>query len=356
MRIVKKFLSLTKLTYPNGTEEGLLNQLPTGYKEDGFGNYYIQIGEKPSTMFTCHLDTADRKQTKVKHIFDGNIIKTDGTSILGADDKAGMTVILYMISKCVPGLYYFLIGEEDGCIGSRELSKNWNSTDFSKYITKVVSFDRRGNSSIITHQMLDRCCSDKFATELANRMNSIGRNIEMVLDNTGVLTDSINFVHLVPECTNISVGYKNEHSVRESQDIEFLIRLCECVIKVDWETLPIERDFKINEFNSETYEVFDENGWSDDNWTWVSDGKRTFKAYLSEIQICDEKELIWEWIEKSMFDVKSITWNGRSLYIEKKNGLLEFSERADLVENIPGLKKISPTRIREKNKSISYNI
>ena len=100
MRITKKFLALTRLTYPHGKERGLLQQLPEGYQEDGMGNYYIQIGDT-NTMFTCHLDTADRVQTSVKHVFDGTIIRTDGSSILGADDKAGMTVMLYMIKNKV---------------------------------------------------------------------------------------------------------------------------------------------------------------------------------------------------------------------------------------------------------------
>ena len=140
MKIKKKFLQLTSKTYPHGTENELKNQLPKDYKEDGLGNFYIEIGSNPSTMFTCHLDTADRSQKKVKHIIDGDIIKTDGDSILGADDKAGMTVILYMIEKQIPGLYYFFIGEERGCVGSARLSRIWNETSFSKYITNSIYF------------------------------------------------------------------------------------------------------------------------------------------------------------------------------------------------------------------------
>ena len=68
MNIQKKFLQLTSMTYPHGTESGLLNQLPVGYQKDEHGNFYLEIGTKPTTMFTCHLDTADRKQEKVKHI------------------------------------------------------------------------------------------------------------------------------------------------------------------------------------------------------------------------------------------------------------------------------------------------
>ena len=129
MNIKQKFLQLTSKTYPHGTESELINHLPVGYKKDDYDNFYIKIGDKPSTMFTCHLDTADRNQSKVKHILDDNIIKTDGSTILGADDKAGMAVLLYMIENKVPGLYYFFIGEERGCVGSSKLSKKWRNSE-----------------------------------------------------------------------------------------------------------------------------------------------------------------------------------------------------------------------------------
>ena len=45
-------------------------------------------------------------------------------TILGADDKAGMVILLYMIEKKIPGLYYFFIGEEVGCIGSNAFQCN----------------------------------------------------------------------------------------------------------------------------------------------------------------------------------------------------------------------------------------
>lgn len=65
-------------------------------------------------MFTCHLDTCCHKQEFVNHVQDDRFIRTDGKSI-GADDKAGMVVLLYMIEKGIPGIYYFFIGEEVGC-------------------------------------------------------------------------------------------------------------------------------------------------------------------------------------------------------------------------------------------------
>ena len=364
MRITKKFLSLTKFTYPHGKEHQLLHQLPNGYQEDGLGNYYIQIGETPSTMFTCHLDTADKTQTKVKHVFDGNIIRTDGTSILGADDKAGMTVILYMIKKQVPGLYYFFIGEEVGCIGSRKLADTWTKTEFSKYIKKVVSFDRRGTDSIITYQMFGRCCSDEFAQELANRMNVTGNRMKMELDDTGILTDSAKFVKLVPECTNISVGYQNEHTGKESQDIEFLRRLCNTVVKVDWETLPVKRDpleedeyddyygygsfGSLSKYNYGNYEENPE--WQEENYTHVLLDGKTKRVYIATSRIDEEKAEIYKWLgtQPEYYDVQSIVWNGHSLYFESKSGKLEFvGNRTDLMEMIEELKSIPKNKISE---------
>lgn len=244
MRITKKFLQLTKKTYPYGTESQLEKNLPKDYLIDEWGNYYLQIGDNPTTMFTCHLDTASHKEQVVNHVFEDNFIKTDGSSILGADDKAGMVVLLYMIKNRIPGLYYFFLGEERGCIGSSSLAEGWDKMTFSN-ITKCVSFDRRGTHSVITEQIYGECCSNEFAQELSNRLNLTNKSFNFRPDPTGIYTDSAQFVDIIPECTNISVGYYGEHSSSEKQDIEFLKKLCSSVIKIDWESLPIVRNPKV---------------------------------------------------------------------------------------------------------------
>ena len=93
-------------------------------------------------MFTAHLDTATYALTDITHVFEGDIIKTDGKSILGADDKAGVTVMLNMIENNIPVLYYFFLGEEVGCIGSRKVAEAQKIKKIEG-INKVISFDRR---------------------------------------------------------------------------------------------------------------------------------------------------------------------------------------------------------------------
>ena len=236
------FLSLVTKTYPHGHEDEVLQFLPK-LDKDIVGNYYKIIGDNPTTMFTCHLDTADRKQAVTRlysiQIDDQEHSVTDGTTVLGSDDKSGTTVMLYMMAKNVPGLYYFFIGEERGGIGSRALADKYDEVDYLKNIKRCVSFDRRKTISVITAQAGGRCCSDEFGNALCEQYNSNGLNLK--IDPTGVFTDSASFIDDISECTNVSVGYLNEHTGKEIQNMDYLIDLCKASVNVNWDSLPTVR-------------------------------------------------------------------------------------------------------------------
>jgi len=242
------FLSLVTKTYPMGHETEVLEFLPD-LELDKFGNYYKVIAGDDTTMFTSHLDTADRSQLPTKllsKIEDGDeYIYTDGTSILGADDKAGVAVMLYMMENKIPGIYYFFIGEERGGIGSRDLASEYSSFEFLKNVKKCVSFDRRKTGSVITSQYGRVCCSNEFATALCKEYNKSGLNLST--DPTGVFTDSASFIDDISECTNVSVGYNNEHTFREIQNMTYLEKLAKASLKVNWSQLPAVRKVGINE-------------------------------------------------------------------------------------------------------------
>ena len=251
--ILNTFLNLTSRTYPYGLEDTLVADMkkiglfPKDLQKDVHGNYYYQIGGS-RTIFASHLDTATKTASKVNHVFDGDIIKTDGSTVLGADDKAGTTVMLYMMKHNVPGLYYFFIGEEVGCIGSGLAAKS--ISEFQGKYDRIISFDRRDVFSVITHQSWSRCCSDAFAEQLASELNASGFDLNYRKDDGGVYTDSAEFIDIIPECTNISVGYYKEHTVTESQDINHLERLAKACLKIDWENLPTKRDPKVSDYKT----------------------------------------------------------------------------------------------------------
>ena len=242
------FLSLVTKTYPMGHETEVLEFLPD-LEIDKFGNYYKVIEGDDTTMFTSHLDTADRAQlptSLLSKIEDGDeYIYTDGKSILGADDKAGVAVMLYMMENKIPGIYYFFIGEERGGIGSRDLASEYSSFEFLKNVKKCVSFDRRKTGSVITSQYGRVCCSNEFATALCKEYNKSGLNLST--DPTGVFTDSASFIDDISECTNVSVGYNNEHTFREIQNMTYLEKLAKASLKVNWSQLPAVRKVGINE-------------------------------------------------------------------------------------------------------------
>lgn len=373
MNIKEKFLSLTSHTYPHGHEEKLFQYLPMDIlQKDKFGNLFIQIGES-DVMFTSHLDTATSANTPVNHVFDGDIIRTDGKTILGADDKAGVTIMLYMISKNVPGLYYFFLGEEVGCVGSKKVSSEHSKEKMSG-INKVISFDRRGTGSIITHQASSRCCSDNFGNELAKLLNEAEPTFGYKVDPTGVYTDSAQFVKIYPECTNISVGYYSEHTHYERQDISHLEKLAEACTKIDWVSLPVERDPSKIEYSYSRGGYY--GGWDDGyedqdygygyrrntynnsgstytkppqkNTFWDKDHRKVSSYTLDSSglytavdihmgRLTDEKDLINNLVNSLEIEHKYTTWDGVTLSIINEEGFIEKLTRNDLIEYLPEL-------------------
>ena len=374
MNIKDKFISLTSRTYPHGTEQELFHLLSPDLSEDQFGNLFMQIGES-DVMFTSHLDTATKALTKVNHVFEGNIIKTDGTSILGADDKAGVTIMLYMIENKIPGLYYFFLGEEVGCVGSKKVAEEQKKEKIEG-INKVISFDRRGTTSVITFQSSKRTCSDKFGEALAKELNIADTTFDYKTDKYGVLTDSIQFMGIYPECTNISVGYQSEHTFFESQNIEHLDKLAKACLKVKWNELPVDRDPSKIEYSYSTsygYE-WDDYGYSnsryntgqyssnsrssaftppakkcdvswfyDEMFLYVSSIKSDFvtgkiiSVDLVEERIKYEEEIIFDLLENLDLQYTKAKWDGFTLEVWYENDHHSTCDRNDLLEYLPNL-------------------
>jgi hypothetical protein len=265
--IIPNFLSLTSRTYPYGSEKKLADYLSQyGFKKDKYGNYFMVIpyntedgkSNLPTTMFAAHLDTVTQtifyriwsrrwklpfRYTKpVKHIFskDKESVKTDGTTTLGADDKAGVAIILHLIEQGKAGVYYLFKGEEIGRVGSQELNKYFYENNEISHVTKCISLDRKGYNSLVTHMRTERTCSDLFAATLCKKLNKFG--FWFFPDPHGVSTDSKSLSKTIPECTNISCGYFNAHKNTETQDLTYLVELANAIANIDFESLPVERN------------------------------------------------------------------------------------------------------------------
>lgn len=215
--------------------------MPLNPATDNCGNFYFFIGDKSTTLFSCHTDTVHRDDQRQEVSFDEEfnmVWKNDGHP-LGADDCSGMWIMLQMMARGIEGTYLFHRGEECGGIGSGWIARN--DPKWLKTYRRCVAFDRKNIASVITHQGGSRCCSDEFATALALALNANDSGLQYGLDKTGVFTDSANYTEVIPECTNLSVGYYDEHTQQEMQDTKHLFELMNACCKVQWEALPALR-------------------------------------------------------------------------------------------------------------------
>lgn len=268
---VKDFLALTAFTCPHGHENTYYDAWfeQRGAKVDAHGNYWIVVPGDSTTLFAAHLDTADARQARVRHVYKkGNMLTTDGTSLLGADDRAGVAVLLHLIRNQVPGVYVFFVGEEVGRLGSEAVAK---ATVKHAY-RRVIQWDRRGYGSIITEQMGEQTASDEFAEALAAQYAE--RGLVMHKDPGGSFTDSYSFRGVVSECTNISIGYFGAHSTAEVQDLNYLVEMADASVSIDWEALPSVREPVVRSY---TYRYsygsygkggYASSGWGSADWAW----------------------------------------------------------------------------------------
>jgi len=209
---------------------------------DRHGNYILTVlkpdNTQPNLCFTSHHDTVHSIEGMQKVVVKNNIVSLDqaDSSCLGADCTTGVWIMLNMIESDIPGVYVIHAGEEVGCKGSSALVKD--EPDWFKSTDAVISFDRREDNSIVTHQMGMRTASDEFAQSFSDALDLP----QLLADSGGSYTDSNEYSGVVSECTNISVGYRGQHSQKETQDLDFLDVLMARLIAADWSKLVFKRD------------------------------------------------------------------------------------------------------------------
>lgn len=261
--------------------------IPNVDAKDTYGNYYSIIGDNPTIMWSSHTDTVHNwhtsnrapKQSVYYDTINGDIYGGGG-DCLGADCGAGVALMLQMIDKQVPGLYVFHREEEWGGGGSSWIVKE--NPDLVKGIKACIAFDRYGTDEVITYQQ-GRCCSDKFAQSLAQLLNDENSGFNYYPSEWGVFTDSANYVELIGECTNISVGYYDHHTVKERQDLLHLDKLCTAMVNIDWSKLEFEREPGEVDY----YEAYSQ--YMKNNYTVINGDKK--KEY-SNPDIDDMEEII----------------------------------------------------------------
>lgn len=232
---------LTMLTYrrPSGgaTEAAFIRRfvLPLGAERDEYGNHWLQIGKAP-ILWSCHTDTVHTKEGAQRVLYGAGVASVAKSECLGADCGTGVWLMSEMIRAGVAGTYVFHADEEIGGIGSDYIAHE--AVYRLKGIDFAIAFDRKGTNEIITHQTNKRCASDLFATSLAECLQPLAYRAS----DGGTFTDTANYANLIPECTNISVGYYKQHTTGEHQDVDHALRLRDALCSADWSRLVVARD------------------------------------------------------------------------------------------------------------------
>lgn len=139
MKVLDIFKELVAIDSPSYEEDRIalfLEQrlLALGFstQHDAAGNLYGYVGgEGDALLLNAHMDTVDLAVGAQVVVEDG-IITSDGTTALGADDKAAIAALLYVLEKIVhsdvphpPLVVLFTTAEEVGLAGAKEVDRSF---------------------------------------------------------------------------------------------------------------------------------------------------------------------------------------------------------------------------------------
>lgn len=155
-RLLQEFIELVKIDSETKHERQIADVLLVKMKEFGFtvieddsaGETGHGAGNLIATMdgtadradaiyFTCHMDTVTPGQNIQPIVKEDGYVYSDGTTILGADDKAGIAALFEMIrvvkEQNIPhGPLQFIItaGEESGLVGAKAMDLSLIKADY----------------------------------------------------------------------------------------------------------------------------------------------------------------------------------------------------------------------------------
>ena len=140
-RMVSQFLEMVKIDSESGNEEKFINYLEKEFQSigakthiDSYGNLlgrFSALNAKHDIpiLLSCHADTV-KPGIGINPVIENGVIRSDGKTILGADDKAGIAEMLEALrtADTRPRVEFAITRQEEvGLIGVQNLDFNWLS-------------------------------------------------------------------------------------------------------------------------------------------------------------------------------------------------------------------------------------
>ncbi|HIN05622.1 MAG TPA: M20/M25/M40 family metallo-hydrolase, partial [Dehalococcoidia bacterium] len=133
-RLVNSFCEMVRIDSPSDFEEDISKHLEERLRNLGFlverdahGNVIASEDGDDPLLLSAHMDTVNPGRG-IKPQVEGDLIKSDGTTILGGDCKAGVAAIMEALDSAKqegrsrrPVQVVFTRGEEIGLVGASNL-------------------------------------------------------------------------------------------------------------------------------------------------------------------------------------------------------------------------------------------
>jgi tripeptide aminopeptidase len=281
-RLLRTFLDLVAIDSPTGHEEAIGKELEARFgrlecsvTRDDIGNL---VAVRPGTvegtiLLSTHMDTAGTDRGIVPLIGDDGVIRTDGSTILGADDKSGIAGCLELLELLEehpdwphPTLEFVVtVGEERGLVGSRHLDVSrlqashgfvldtagamgsityWSPT--SVYLTVTVH-GRKAHAGVEPEKGINAV---KVAAEALAAM-PLGRIDEETVANIGTITGG-EARNIVPGTVVLEGMARSHDQAKLDAQLEAMRRACEEAAArhgatVDFSVEEIYRTYRIDE-------------------------------------------------------------------------------------------------------------
>lgn len=164
---------------------------------------FYHKSDLPLPLICVHVDTM--RNNKLRMLSDGEII-VNAYGVLGADDRAGCAIALYLMRAGIKAHFGFFDFEETGGIGSQEYCAK-HSADIETYVKALIGLDRHGSRDAATYR--GTC---------APMMDIVGQY--GYKEAFGSFTDVANIEQVNGVgCVNLSVGFYHEHRTNEYLNI-----------------------------------------------------------------------------------------------------------------------------------------
>ena len=181
-----------------GTQQYIMETLDRkGINYETYRGNIFSIRFPGRPLFVSHMDTVDDLDMSGKLRVTDRVLYRKGSRILGADDKAGVNILMNFIDEIN---FVFTVDEEKGCVGANALLFHNPFMLAANQCSCAIEYDRTNATNLIEY------CGKQLTQDIVALTHYYPAN--------GLYTDVTVWEDEIPG-VNLSVGYYKHHTNAE---------------------------------------------------------------------------------------------------------------------------------------------